>query len=259
MRWARATAPTPRSAARCSSIVRNVGGGIPGAHRPRDAGQSGQVHVLLRRGRERSGVGAAGAAPRHRGRQERRHAVPWRGRARLHRPEVAHAGGAGALAGDGPVRRRPSRSWCAPATRCWCCRPSTTGSSRTAAGTRRRIEDALYEALKRPGKRPGLRRPERRRGRAAAVRRQDDGQVRSAARRRADRSRRRPGRAILGHHRRLARPARPRGMPGRHPRDSLGRLSMTIVESCAIPPPRPRRPAAPASRRRPRSTARPWR
>ena len=76
-------------------------------HRSRDLGQSRQVHLLLRRGRVRSRLGAAVGAPRHRAGQERRHLVPWRGRARLHRPEIAHARGAGALAGHGPVRRRP--------------------------------------------------------------------------------------------------------------------------------------------------------
>ena len=82
--------------------------------------------------------------------------------------------------------------------------------------SRRQIEDALYQALKRPGRdlvqgaqgvAEGV--PGSRHGR------QDDRQV--PARRASDRSRRRRGRAILRHHRRLAGPVRARRMPGRHP------------------------------------------
>ena len=89
-------------------IVRNVGGGIPGGSIARPSAIPASIPSASPRTRPIR-LGAAGAAPWHCGRQERRDAVPRRGRARLHRPEVAHAGGAGALAGDGPVRRRPPK------------------------------------------------------------------------------------------------------------------------------------------------------
>ena len=69
---------------------------------------------------------------------------------------------------------------------------------------RRRIEDELYQALKRPGRDLVQGAQGVAEGLPAQVRRQDDRQV--PARRLADRSRRRRGRAILGHHRRLAGP-----------------------------------------------------
>ena len=84
---------------------------------------------------------------------------------------------------------------------------------------RRRIEDELYEALKRPGRDliRGAQDVAEGMPPSIADKMVDKFQPDGAA----DRSRRRRGRAILGHHRRLARPARPRGMPGRHHGDSL--------------------------------------
>ena len=85
---------------------------------------------------------------------------------------------------------------------------------------RRRIEDELFAGAEAAGPRPHMGRAGRARGPAAQIRRPDRRQVPAHARRRADRSRRRRGRAILRHHRRLARPARARGMPVRHQGDS---------------------------------------
>ncbi len=116
--------------------------------------------------------------------------------------------------------------------------------------SRRQIEDALYEALKRPGKdlawgaqnvAEGIS-PKHAGELMDKFDPPPDGVliVRAGG----------PARSILGDHRRLARPARPRGMPGRHQRDQIGRSARDLRrKDCATPLPRPHRPAAPASRR----------
>ena len=73
-------------------IIRNVGGGRPGEIDRAVLGGPWKIYVLLRRGRDRSDLGAAQRRAWHRAWQERRHPVPGRRHPGLHRSAIADAG-----------------------------------------------------------------------------------------------------------------------------------------------------------------------
>ena len=234
-------------------IVRNVGGGMPGAIDRATLGNPGKYTFCFAEDEMRSRLGAAcrcaAALP------------PARTPSRCSMARACTA--------SSTRSRARRRSWCARWR--WACSASAIPSCACAGNAvlvlspehykifkdggwnRRQIEDALYQALKRPGRDLVHGAQGVAEGLPAAV--ADKMIDKFPPDGRADRSRRRPGRAILGHHRRLAGPARARRMPGRDHEE----IPHDPSRSCAIPPPRPRRRGARASRRRRRSTARPWR
>ena len=70
-------APTPRSAGRCSSAFRNIGGDIAGETDMATHGQAGKIHRLHRRGGRRQPVAAVSCRRRlRRGRQHRHRVSP---------------------------------------------------------------------------------------------------------------------------------------------------------------------------------------